>query len=63
MSKSDFKIAKELREKWGDRPCKCENLIKERMCMGQLTGDKYCANCGEWFTMEDLAKRGQQSNT
>lgn len=57
MKKSDYQIAKELREKWGNKPCSCDKLTQERLSMGQGTGDYYCIQCGKWFLPEDLRNR------
>lgn len=47
--------AKELRQKWGDKPCDHPKLEKEYH-LGGDTGDKICVQCGSEFTSEE-AKR------
>lgn len=56
----DIKVAKSLREKWGDKPC--EHLSFEKETQGQVllggyveqkTGDYVCTQCGECFTEKE----------
>jgi hypothetical protein len=44
----NMKDAKELRERWGDKPCDHPDLAKE-MYFGGSTGDYVCTQCGEAF--------------
>lgn len=40
-----FDEIKDIREKWGDKPCDHPNIEKEYM-LGAQTGDYVCTQCG-----------------
>lgn len=57
----DMKMAANLQDEWGDKPCDHPHIEKEDRIFGQWSGDWVCTQCGYSAPREDF-KKSQESN-